>query len=121
MVRTAVFLCLFAVAAPSGAGDRLAMRLSPAAAVEPGVLTVQTVVETDAENRALAIVAQSADWYRSSWIELAGEEAPRLNVFQFRNLPTGTYEVTSILVGAAGERAAVSRMFRVAPATGSPR
>src|SRR3990167_7242062 len=92
MVRTAVFLCLFAVAAPSGAGDRLAMRLSPAVAGGPGGVTRQP----------------------------GGEEAPRLNVFQFRTLPTGTYEVTSVLVGAAGERAAVSRMFRVAPATGSP-
>jgi hypothetical protein len=119
MLRTAAFLGLFAVAAPSGAGDRLAMRLTPAVAVEPGVLTVQALVEADPENRALAIFARSADFYRSSWIELNGERAQRLNIFQFKNLPIGMYEITSVLVGEAGERAAVTGVFRVAPATGS--
>jgi hypothetical protein len=97
------------------------MRLSPSVSFEPASLTVRAVIDTDAVIRALEIVAASADFYRSSRIELEGASAPRLNVFEFRNLPSGSYEVTSVLVGADGQRATVSRRFRVAASAGSPR
>jgi hypothetical protein len=64
-------------------------------------------------------LSRSADFYRSSWVQLDGAGAPRLNVFEFKNLPTGTYDVTSVLVGSTGQRAIVSRTFRVAQAPGS--
>ena len=120
-MKRVVLLCVFAVSIPLDAGERLAMRLTPAAALEPAVLTVRTVIETDADNRVLEIVAQSADYYRRSSIQLDGASAPRLNVFEFRNLPTGTYDVMSILVGSGGERATVTRRFHVAAAPGSAR
>jgi hypothetical protein len=121
MVKKAVFLCVLALSAPLDAGERLAMRVTPNMALEPALLTVRTVVETDPDNRGLEIVAQSADFYRSSSVQLDGASAPRLNVFEFKNLPTGTYDVTSVLIGSAGQRAIVSRTFRVAPAPGSSR
>ena len=121
MVKRAVFLCFLAAALPSSAGEPLAMRVSPKIALEPALLTVQTTVEANSDNRALEIVAESADFYRSSSIQLDGANAPRLNVFEFKNLPNGTYEVTSVLVGSSGQRAVVSRVFRVAPAMGSAR
>ena len=120
-MRKAVFFCVLTVALPLSAGERLAMRVSPSAAFEPAVLTVRTVIEADTENRGLEIVAQSADYYRRSSIQLDGASAPRLNVFEFRNLPTGIYDVMSVLVGPGGERAAVSRRFHVAAAPGSGR
>ncbi len=66
-------------------------------------------------------MTQSADYYRRSSIQLDGANAPRLNLFEFRNLPTGTYDVTSVLVGSGGERTMVSRRFQVAAAPGSGR
>jgi hypothetical protein len=120
-VKKAFFLCVLTVAVPLNGGERLAMRVSPSVAFEPAVLTIRTVIETDVENRALEVLAQSADYYRRSSIELDGASAPRLNVFEFRNLPTGTYEVMSVLVGSSGERAVVSRRFDVAAAPGSTR
>ena len=120
-MKKALILCVFAIAVPSHAGEPLAMRVSPAVALEPAVLTVRTVVESDSENRALEIVSQSPDFYRSSAIQLDGASVPRLNVFEFRNLPTGTYVVTSVLVGSQGQRATVSRRFDVAPSVGSSR
>ena len=92
MVKKAVFLCVLALSAPLDAGERLAMRVTPNMALEPARLTVRTVVEADSDNRGLEIVAQSADFYRSSSVQLDGASAPRLNVFEFKNLPTGTYE-----------------------------
>ena len=120
MVRRAVFLCFLAMAVPSAAGEQLAMRVSPKLALEPALLTVQTTVEANADNRALEIVAESADFYRSSSIQLDGANAPRLNVFEFKNLPTGTYDVTSVLVGSAGHRAIVSTQRKTARLTMPP-
>ena len=121
MVRRAVFLCVLAMALPSAAGEPLAMRVSPTAAFAPAVLTVRTIIEAHADNRALEVIVTSPDFYRSSWIQLGGASAERLNVFEFKNLPTGTYDVTSILVGSGGHRGAISRVFRVASASGLPR
>jgi hypothetical protein len=121
MVKRAVVLFALLIAVPSGAGEPLTMRVSPAAAFEPALLTIRAIVETDADNRALEIVAQSPDFYRSSFIELDGASAQRLNIFQFRNLPSGMYDVTSVLVGASGERASITHRFHVAPAPGASR
>jgi len=120
-VRKAVFFCVLAVALPLNAGERLVMGLSPKVAFEPAVLTIRAVIETDTENRALEIVAQSSDYYRRSSIQLDGASAPRLNVVEFRNLPSGTYDVMSVLVGSGGERAMVSQRFQVAVVPGSGR
>ena len=73
----------------------------------------------DVENRLLEVSAESADYYRSSAIQLDGASAPRLNVFELKNLPTGTYEVTSVLVGTGGHRTAVTQLVRVAAVAGS--
>jgi hypothetical protein len=120
MIKKAVFLCVLAVSLSLDAGEPLAMRVSPNIALEPALLTVRTTIEADADNRGLQIIAQSADFYRSSWIQLDGASAPRQNVLEFKNLPNGTYDVTSVLVGSTGERASVSLVFRVAasPASG---
>lgn len=102
------------VAAPLGAGDRLAMRVSPTVSFAPANLIVRTMVEADAANRAMEIVAESGDFYRSSQIQLDGDRAPRTSVFEFRSLPTGVYTVSAVLVGADGEpRARARSQFNV--------
>jgi hypothetical protein len=121
MLKRAAFLLAFAVTVPAGAGEPLTMRLTPPVALEPAALTVHTVIETDPDNRALQVVAQSQDYYRSSWIQLDGSNAPRLNVFEFKNLPTGTYEVVGVLVASDGARTTAARFFHVTPALGSSR
>ena len=87
----------------------------------PGFLTVQASVETDADNRLLQVVAESPDFYRSSQIQLDGANAPRVKVIEFRNLPTGLYQVTGTLIGTQGPRATVLRIANVAPTGGSVR
>ena len=57
MVKKAVFLCVLAISAPLNAGERLAMRVTPNMALEPALLTVRTIIEADADNRGLEIVA----------------------------------------------------------------
>jgi hypothetical protein len=97
-----------------GAGERITMKVSPAVAFAPANLVVRTTIEADAENRAVEIVAESPDFYRSSEIQLEGDRAARTTTFEFRSLPPGTYEVRAKLFGADGQqRAAVRQQVNV--------
>ena len=60
------------------------------------------MIVADADNRAVEVVAESEDYYRSSEIQLDGDQAPRTNTFEFRSLPPGTYEVKATLLGSSG-------------------
>jgi hypothetical protein len=96
-------------ALPVGAVDKLAMHVSPAFAYEPASLTIQLSIEPESDNRAVRVVAESADFYRSSEIQLNGERAPRITVFRYRSLPAGAYDVRSILIGTNGKERAMVR------------
>jgi hypothetical protein len=92
-----------------GAGERIMLKVSPAVAFAPANLVVRATIPADADNRAVEIVAESDDFYRSSEIQLEGERAARTNMFEFRSLPPGTYEVRANLVGANGRSRAMIR------------
>ena len=94
---------------PMGAGERITVKVSPAVAFAPANLVVRTMIEADQDNRAVEIVAESADFYRSSQIQLEGDRAPRTTNFEFRSLPPGTYEVRALLIGTGGEQRAFAR------------
>ena len=98
--------------------EPLRMRVTPAMVMAPGFLTVRVNVEAAVENRSLQVVAESPDFYRSSEIQLDGARATPLAVFEFRDLPTGLYEVTGVLSGPNGPRATVSRLAKVQPSPG---
>ena len=92
-----------------GAGERIMLKVSPAVAFAPANLVVRATIPADADNRAVEIVAESDDFYRSSEIQLEGERAARTSMFEFRSLPPGTYEVRANLVGANGRSRAMIR------------
>jgi len=99
---------------PVGAGERITLKVSPAVAFAPANLVVRATVEADADNRAIEIVAESPDFYRSSEIQLQGDKAARTSTFEFRSLPPGTYEVRAKLLSASGQtRAAVRQQINV--------
>jgi hypothetical protein len=76
-VKRVALLILLAFATPSGAGEPLTMQVSPRASFEPAILTIRAMVEADNDNRALEVVAESPDFYRSSYIQLEGARAQR--------------------------------------------
>jgi hypothetical protein len=97
-----------------GAGERIMLKVSPAVAFAPANLVVRATIPADADNRAIEIVAESDDFYRSSEIQLEGDRAARTNLFEFRSLPPGSYEVRATLVGANGQsRAMIRRQVNV--------
>src|SRR5262249_55109295 len=106
MLRACLCGVLVMMAAPLGAGERLSLKVSPAICFAPANLVVRTTIQADRANRAVEVVAESSDFYRSSEIELDGENAPRTNMFEFRSLPSGTYEVRVTLRGGGGEQLA---------------
>jgi len=117
--RALVVGFLVMAAAPLRAGDPLALRVSPAVSFAPANLVVRATVEADAANRFMEVVAESTDFYRASTIQLEGEKAPRTNMFEFRSLPPGTYEVKATLIGSNGRARAHARQeINVMPGAG---
>jgi hypothetical protein len=110
-LRTLLCGILVVLAAPLGAGspERLSMRVSPSVAFAPADLSVRTTIEANEQNRTIEIIAESADFYRSSQTPLDGEKAPRTTQFEFRSLPGGAYTVTAVLKGAGDEPLAQTR------------
>jgi hypothetical protein len=102
------------------ANEPLTMAVSPAQAFAPAKLTIRVHVEPDAGNRALEVVADSGEYYRSSRIQLDGADAPRTISVEFPDLPGGDYEVRGTLINSAGrQRSAVSRQVIIRGFTGS--
>jgi hypothetical protein len=87
------------------ASQRLHVRVTPSA---PD-LRVYVGVERRAENRLLRVTAQSEDFFRSSEAQLDGEDSPRVNVFTFRQMPAGWYQVTVQLIAANGQTTDVEK------------
>src|SRR4051812_34118917 len=109
-VRTVFFgILLLAGSQSLGAGERLTLKVSPAVSFAPANLVVRTTILADADNRAVEIVAESDDFYRSSQVQLEGERAARTTTFEFRSLPPGTYEVRANLLGSDGRSRAMIR------------
>jgi hypothetical protein len=115
-----LILGLAAPAAPE-AGERLTMRVSPAQSFAPATLWVQVRVEPNANNRALEVIADSIQFYRSSQIQLDGERAPRIVALDFRGVPSGEYEIRGVLTDGAGHERASARRQVTVIASGSER
>jgi hypothetical protein len=93
---------------PLGAGERLAMRVSPRMAFAPATLVVEAIAERDPSNRALQIQMVSEEYYRSSMVQLEGDQAPRTTTLRYEGVPGGAYEVRVILFGPDGRQRAMT-------------
>ena len=99
--------------------DALRMQVSPLLARAPAAVTVRITFHAAADDRYLQVIAESPTFYRSSEVQLEGADASPIQVFEFRNLPTGVYEITSVLIGRQGPRATARRLAKIAPQVGS--
>lgn len=119
--RIAAFSCfvlLCGVATLDGTSP-LKMDVSPSVSRAPGAVKVRVTVTSAPQDRALLVVAQSPNFYRSSEVQLEGTDSSPINVFEFRDLPSGLYQITGTLVTANGPRATVLRLAKVDPGIGS--
>jgi hypothetical protein len=74
--RCLVVAMVLTATAVTGAKE-LSIRVSPAFSFAPANLVIRTSVEPDAENRSMEVIADSAEFYRSSTIALEGDARPR--------------------------------------------
>jgi hypothetical protein len=105
----AIGLLVLTGALRTSADEKLTMTVWPAVAFAPATLIVRAHIESDSRNRAVEIVAESTDFYRSSEIQLDGDNAPVTNTFEFRSLPPGSYNVTATLFATGGQMRATAR------------
>jgi hypothetical protein len=84
------------------ASPRLTLRVFPRMAHAPADLLILVSVERRPENRHLIVSAESPDFFRSSEIDLDGEDSARVTSISFRSLPPGAYSIHASLIGANG-------------------
>jgi len=121
ILKIAAFSCAILLLAVTtlDSATPLKMEVSPAVSRAPAVLKVRVMLNAMPDDRILTVAAESATFYRSSEIELDGARSNPLNVFEFRDLPTGLYQVTGMVVNTHGPRATVLRLAKVDPSPGS--
>jgi len=109
-IRVGLYGVLFVLSGVSmNAGDKITIKASPEISFAPAHLVVRASVEADPANRALEVVLDSEDYYRSSMVDLDGEHAPRTSILEFRGVPSGTYEISVRLLGVDGQPRALER------------
>ena len=104
-------ICIFALsvlpALPLNATtERLEIAVSPHHSFAPASLMVRVHVPADVSNRMLEVVAESANYYRSSQMQLEGVDTPATRLLEFRDVPGGDYDVQAILTDNTGRRRA---------------
>ena len=119
LIAVCSFTCVLAAAGSLDGGDAMRIQVSPSVARAPALLTVRVTVAAAADDRLLQVVAESSDFYRSSEVPLDGTNSAPLKVFEFRNMPTGLYQVTGVLVGSHGPRATAFKIAKVEPSVGA--
>ena len=91
------------------AESRLRIEVSPRISQAPAVVRIRAIVTPSPENRGLRVVADSSEFFRSSYLPLDGADAAPITETSFKNLPGGEYEVIVTLVDAQGHATNVDR------------
>jgi hypothetical protein len=116
-----LLLGIFMTAASVHGNDGLKISVSPAQSMAPANLFIRVSIEPSAGNRTIAVVAESEDFYRSSQMQLEGEDGPRTVVFQFRSVPSGHYEIRGALGDARGREVALAHQNVIVIPSGAER
>jgi len=94
---------------PLNGREPLTIAVSPAFAFAPATVRVRARIEPNADNRRLTIVADGVEFYRSSEIQIDGEQAPKTFELFLRDVPGGEYEVYAVLTDTLGRQRAIAR------------
>src|SRR6202167_5010190 len=89
---------LLATVITVSADERLTIAVSMSQGFAPATATIRVHVAPDATNRGLEVSVDSGGYYRSSWIQLDGTEAPHTITVAVRSLPGGNYQIRVALV-----------------------
>jgi hypothetical protein len=98
-----IVACASLGSAATAAKVEVAVRVTPSVSVAPATVRVVVTIEPDADNRQLELVADSGSFYTSSTVQLEGGDAPRLQTFEFKEMPAGNYEVSARVLQKNGQ------------------
>ena len=114
-VRPAVLAAAVVLTAGSAitAQDVVEIRLRGRYFSEPATVRITVAVEPHERNRTLVIQADGDRLFRSSELELAGENGKRLHTFEFKNLPAGYYTIRAEVHSSAQVRGAAEELLVV--------
>jgi len=97
-------------ATPGNAAEsRLRIEVTPRISQAPAQVRIRAIVTPSVDNRGLRVVADSGEFFRSSYLPLDGADAAPITDTSFKNLPGGEYEVSVTLVDSQGHAAIVDR------------
>jgi hypothetical protein len=100
---------LLATAFTVSAGERLTIAVSTSQGVAPATATIRVHVTPDANNRGLEVSVDSGEYYRRSWIQLDGADAPQTIAVEVRGLAGGSHQIRGALVDNTGRACAVAQ------------
>jgi hypothetical protein len=102
------------------ATEKLSLRVTPNVSNAPSNVIVKATIAKDPANRWLSIEADSGTFFRSSAIQLDGDNAPTVTEIRLSNLPSGEYAVSAVLTNNLGEETTVRRTVIVLSRFGEP-
>jgi hypothetical protein len=102
------------------ATEKLSLRVSPNVSSAPSNVVVRAIIARDADNRWLRVEADSGEFFRSSSIQLDGDNAPTVTEIRLSNLPRGEYAVSAVLRDSHGDETVVRRTVVVLGRFGEP-
>lgn len=114
-------IAMLTASSATDATEKLSLRVTPNVSSAPSTVIVKATVAKNSENRWLHIEADSGAFYRSSAIELDGDNAPLVTEIRLPNLPGGEYTVVAVLRNSMGEETVVRRTALVLSKFGEPR
>lgn len=116
VLRARVVGVLVATVLSLHAAPPLTMHVSPRLARAPATVAIYVSFEADVTDYAVEFVLESPAFYRSSRVSLDEHSGPLTRICEFRNVPSGTYEVrAAVLDGSGRPRAAAHQPLIVAP------
>ena len=89
------------------------VRLSPVFAIEGSPVRAMVRVVPNSDNRLLRIMVDSENYFRSSDVELNGDDAATTHYLALNSLPAGEYFFIAVVYGTHGERARIGEEFRL--------
>ena len=95
------------------ASEKLSLRVTPNVSSAPSNVIVKATIAKDKANRWLTVEADSGTFFRSSAIQLDGDNAPTVTEIRLSNLPSGEYAVSAVLRNNLGEEIMVKRTVLV--------
>lgn len=113
-------IAMLTASSATDASEKLSLRVTPNVSKAPSTVIVKATVARNSGNRWLHIEADSGEFYRSSAIELDGENAPLVTEIRLPNLPGGEYTVVAVLRNRMGEETVVRRTALVLSKFGEP-